>query len=470
MKYTFGLRFLHKSSSFGSKLAKFKALIPAPIPRRTIKNINELPTELLVEIFLCCLPTIILPGPSRSTDSVVSPTVFGMVCRVWHAVSLNTPQLWAHITIKDLYWPWDPPLAWNSCLFDEWLRRSGNCPLSFTIEGHNKDYHAPLTLKLRAEAHRWKSVSLRTNCVCTDDILQTLLIPGKSPMLTDLHILRKSGFKHYTLDPITSQLRAFHVALSFKPFIADRGFYALYELRIGPIRPPQDYSLIFTQFPLLEILEITSKFPPPPTTIVAHTLQHLHTFIYLSLFAGTQLWFLEFLETPTLNSLAIKIVYANRNFENRTYLSNFLMRCGGQLQRLMLQGNFMSCDELVGLTQHTPILESLCAEYSLLLGDMTTLWPKLSNLDIFIPPHMFQKEDIMIAFRVVLSQWRKANVLKRRTRHVSPVIRLTPYKLSVVLEDPKVKKYIRQGLHVAPSPPEEESWWRLQAWDLSGFS
>ncbi|TDL21651.1 hypothetical protein BD410DRAFT_804034 [Rickenella mellea] len=145
---------------FDSMLAKVRPFIPAPIRRRIFKHINTLPVELLAEIFLWCHPIGIFPRPSRDR----APILLERVCRVWRLVSLNTPQLWTHILIEDMKWSWDPPTTWNSRLFDEWLRRSGNCPLSFTIKDHNIEYHAPFTLKLQAEAHRWKSDSRK----CTD--------------------------------------------------------------------------------------------------------------------------------------------------------------------------------------------------------------------------------------------------------------------------------------------------------------
>ncbi|TDL21659.1 hypothetical protein BD410DRAFT_286560 [Rickenella mellea] len=208
-----------------------KPLIPAPIRRYLFIHINDLPIELLPEIFLWCNPISTFPRPSRHR----APILLGRVCRVWRSVSFKTPQLWADITIGELKWSTGPSVPWNSRLFDEWLRRSGNCPLSFTIKDHDADSHEAFTLNLQAEAHRWKSVGLETDCDCADDILRTLRIPGMAPMLIELCILRRS-FKNRMLIHIASQLRSLYVCLDSERSSFDCGFHSLRELRIGRCR------------------------------------------------------------------------------------------------------------------------------------------------------------------------------------------------------------------------------------------
>ncbi|TDL21642.1 hypothetical protein BD410DRAFT_828895 [Rickenella mellea] len=130
-----------------------KPMIPARIRCRIFKHINKLPVELLVEIFLWCNPIGTFPLPSRDR----APILLGRVCRLWRSVSLNTPQLWAHTTIEDIR-PHNLPIIRNAPVLDEWLRRSGNCPLSITVNKHRRDLDCnALSLKLQAEVHRWKS-------------------------------------------------------------------------------------------------------------------------------------------------------------------------------------------------------------------------------------------------------------------------------------------------------------------------
>ncbi|TDL21658.1 hypothetical protein BD410DRAFT_828903 [Rickenella mellea] len=437
-------------------LAKVKALLPVRIRRRIVIHINKLPVELLAEIFLWCNPIGTFPRPSRH----LAPILLGRVCRVWRSVSLSTPQLWAQIVINIEYEEGNsrPQNSWNSRLFDEWLRRSGHCPLSFTIGRHYPVYHAPLTLKLHAEAHRWKTVSLETDCnYCIDDILRLLWIPGTTPMLTDLRFLHQSPFDIGIPIPVTiaSQIISFHVVLPINSFSPNGGYHALRELRIGPCVTTQQYSLVFTQFPLLEILEIAAAFPLRENAKVVHTLQHLHTFIFVGDGLVAELWLLDLFDAPALHSLAISIdIYCGGEFQEWDRLSNFLVRCGGQLRRLMLKGNFI-CHELVELTRHTPILVSLCVEITTLIGDLTTLCPKLSQVDI-LDGH----GDVMTAVSAILSRW-EAGRLKERRSAVSPFgIRVPPRRLLEVLKLQNVKWCIQQGLRVGPLPSKDDFWWK----------
>ncbi|TDL22672.1 hypothetical protein BD410DRAFT_788510 [Rickenella mellea] len=180
-------------------LTKIKPFILAQIRDRKIGDSgqsanNKLPVELLVEIFLYCLSTDRFPIPSRAE----APILLGRVCRAWRSVSLNTPQLWAQITLSSSH----PLDIWKSETFHrigirEWIRRSGNSTLSFEIGVHPEEHiSAPfLTLVLQAEAHRWKGVRLGTNCDCIDHILDMLCIQGKTPMLTDIRFLNKYALK-----------------------------------------------------------------------------------------------------------------------------------------------------------------------------------------------------------------------------------------------------------------------------------
>ncbi|TDL21662.1 hypothetical protein BD410DRAFT_828905 [Rickenella mellea] len=458
-------------------LAKVTSLIPVQILRRIfewkhIKHINELPVELLVEIFLCCLPMRSFPRPSTRE----APLLLGRICRVWRSVSLDTPQLWAQITLENSEWGWRPPVnAWNSENFQnfgikEWLRRSGNTPLSFKIGNHSGDhiFSPSVILALQAEAHRWKAVSLETNCLCIYRILQVLRSPETTPMLTSLHLLTLIESKTFMPIPSAPKLSSFYLQLATDDiFLSGSRFHGLRELRISLCgsSSPQVYSLIFTQCQLLEILEIKSSpsFPlcHSATVLVKHALQHLRSFIFVGRgdHAQPELWILDLLDAPALNSLAISIWknYRYGQVDEATHLSDFLMRCGGQLQRLMLTGDFLSHDDFIHSIRHTPILESLSIESIILSGDMTTLYPSLAQIDILVTK--LSGDIFMIAVNTILSRW-KYSGWKEDARTISPVtIRVPWYALSTVRTHPEVQKCIQQGLRVVQLPSTEESWW-----------
>ncbi|TDL21661.1 hypothetical protein BD410DRAFT_789405 [Rickenella mellea] len=424
-------------------------------------NIQKLPVELLVEIFLCCLPTDRFPDPSRRE----APILLGWVCRVWRSVSLNTPQLWAQITIRQRKRSYfTSTLAYITEKFDlrgilEWLRRSGNSPLSFEIDAHTGPHDGDvnlLTHALRSQAHRWKEVILRSNCKCIDHISEILWTPGLTPMLTDIRFLTNRPFKNYMPIPCASQLRSFYLRLTENLFFSDGRFHTLRELRIGRCRSCQLYPSIFAQFPLLEILEITSSpwSPPHGTVTVVHTLQHLHTFIFVDPSEYARLWLLDFFDTPALHSLAVSIWKVGGRFRERTHLSNFLMRCGGQLKRLQLEGYPVYRDDINGCIRHTPILESLCIDSMMLTGDLTTLCPTLVQVDILVT--RLGLEGTLIIVDDFLSQWKNSSLKKPTSTTTIYIIRVPFYELSEVLNHQKMKKSPQHGFRIAL---EEESWW-----------
>ncbi|TDL22674.1 hypothetical protein BD410DRAFT_213162 [Rickenella mellea] len=443
-------------------LAKVKALIPAQIRRRKIGSSvqianNKLPIELLVEIFLYCLPTDRFPVASSSE----APILLGMICRVWRSVSLNTPQLWAKISLSC----WYPLCIWESESFHRfgihvWIRRSGNSPLSFEIEAHyEKHISAPLlTFALQAEAHRWKAVHLGTRCDCTEHILQMLCIPGKTPMLTDFRFLGDYPCTQFK-KPITcaSQLSIVHLRSTNNPFLRSDRFHALRELRISINLSgisTQEYSSTLLKCPLLEILEIVCPFRLHETETVVHTLQHLRTLII----EGSAVELLNSFDTPVLTSLAISTVSMSHvQSSERVHLSRFLLRCGGELQRLRLSGNFISCDDIAKSLRHTPMLELLCVESYMLKGELTALFClQLVHFEILVTQP--RTNQTLIAVDAILSQWKGG----RLKECAITIIRVHFHSLSAVLMLQDVKECIQQGLQIDHLPlpyPHQQGWW-----------
>lgn len=81
--------------------------------------INQLPPELLVQIFACCR------GPSA--DIALLPARVGSL---WRRVTLETPSLWTPIEMG-YYWEIDA--------HQELLHRTKDAPVELTIESIDKD-------------------------------------------------------------------------------------------------------------------------------------------------------------------------------------------------------------------------------------------------------------------------------------------------------------------------------------------
>ncbi|TDL22670.1 hypothetical protein BD410DRAFT_212844 [Rickenella mellea] len=439
-------------------LAKFKSRQTRAIGRRKPATVQRntvapLPAELLIEIFLYCLPADGFPCPSRRE----APLLLGRVCRTWREVTLNTPQLWAQITlsfslIQDIW----VSKSFHEIGLPEWLRRSGTCPLSFGIEWHSELHSlAPFfSITLRAEAHRWKAIRLRSTCHCINHILQTVSTPGKTPMLQDLRFVNEAPFRTDHSIVCAPQLKTIHLRVWYPPFLDSGRLYSVRELRINPCANLEVYSWIFTQCPKLEILEIiTPWYPLDDTQTVIHTLPHLHTFILDGSLHGP-LILLDQFDTPALNSLAMSVWGDTR--KNSTHLVSFLMRCGSKLHHLKVGMGCLSFDGLIDCLRHTPSLESLCVEPSLLAQELQTLCPQLVHFDIY--GSQFAKDQTMVAIGTFILRWKESKSWSSVI--MSPVtLRVDLDNLSMLLKIQEIKHCIDQGLHVAQTPLISDCWW-----------
>ncbi|KAJ7121025.1 hypothetical protein C8R44DRAFT_981894 [Mycena epipterygia] len=90
--------------------------------------ILTLPNEITSEIFTHFPPAF----PARSTPmGPISPLLLSQICRQWRDVAVSTPSLWNAIQLN-----LDNPDRHQQQLrlLEAWLARSGNCPLSISLE------------------------------------------------------------------------------------------------------------------------------------------------------------------------------------------------------------------------------------------------------------------------------------------------------------------------------------------------
>ncbi|KAJ7050003.1 hypothetical protein C8F01DRAFT_1180431 [Mycena amicta] len=96
-----------------------KALIS--IPRR-------LPRDIISEIFVACLPA----HQNAVIDATEAPLVLSHICSAWREIALTTPRLWASLHVPLQFIAADVD---RTPILEEWLKRSGACPLSLSIYG-----------------------------------------------------------------------------------------------------------------------------------------------------------------------------------------------------------------------------------------------------------------------------------------------------------------------------------------------
>ncbi|TDL17632.1 hypothetical protein BD410DRAFT_541769 [Rickenella mellea] len=105
----------------------------------------RIPAEVLSLIFVASVPDDVMTEEEFFTfprSSIHhSPLVLGKVCRLWREISLATPRLWCKIQLGDMNvkrYGYPSPhyrrdLGRDLVTLREWLRRSGNCPLSIGL-------------------------------------------------------------------------------------------------------------------------------------------------------------------------------------------------------------------------------------------------------------------------------------------------------------------------------------------------
>ncbi|KAF7357912.1 hypothetical protein MVEN_00837600 [Mycena venus] len=98
--------------------------------------IRRLPLDILEEIFGACLPT----NRNCVMSAEEAPVILGRICSSWRAISLATPRLWSRLHIVEPRSP-EPSNSLNTSrrlqrleVANSWLRRSGECPLSISLD------------------------------------------------------------------------------------------------------------------------------------------------------------------------------------------------------------------------------------------------------------------------------------------------------------------------------------------------
>ncbi|KAJ7160159.1 hypothetical protein C8R46DRAFT_956340 [Mycena filopes] len=145
-----------------------------------ISPIRQLPSDVLREIFLACIPT----KGNAVMSAREAPLLLGRICSVWRIIALSTPRLWAslHIAEPDT----DLPLSlYNGCLrlVTTWLNRSGALPLSISFHRRGHTGASPFFDALVTFSPRWKHISLSGQP-------QILLSRADVPLLESIEIFK----------------------------------------------------------------------------------------------------------------------------------------------------------------------------------------------------------------------------------------------------------------------------------------
>ncbi|KAF8201144.1 hypothetical protein K438DRAFT_1821460 [Mycena galopus ATCC 62051] len=139
--------------------------------RALMSPIRRLPLDTIEDIFMACLPA--------DRNCVMSaqevPVLLGRICSSWRAISLSQPQLWSRLHIAEPKVLPDPLVAQRLELTTAWLRRSGDCPLSISLESH--PYWSSSPSPLIPFSSRWRNIRLAALSRLTENDDQISFVP-----------------------------------------------------------------------------------------------------------------------------------------------------------------------------------------------------------------------------------------------------------------------------------------------------
>ncbi|KAF8133046.1 hypothetical protein K438DRAFT_1739344 [Mycena galopus ATCC 62051] len=177
-----------------------------------ISPARRLPLDIVQEIFIACLPT----HRNCVMSAAEAPVLLGRICSSWRTISLSTPSLWARLhVVEPLFGPSDPTPASLDQKVERrleitktWLGRSGQCPLSISLqsapeitpEAGTPTVASPNSVQflqaLISFAARWQHIHFTTP--------PSLLLEIMSYLDTDMPWLETVGFHHQATRPLHS--------------------------------------------------------------------------------------------------------------------------------------------------------------------------------------------------------------------------------------------------------------------------
>jgi hypothetical protein len=349
-------------------LLRGRALLKTKLNRLDSPMINLLPPEIISLIFTFCVPDFNDYDPETFVrgDPPV-PFLLGAVCRSWRSIAWSTPMLWSclslHLSSQDLTILVD--------LMKEWLRRSGELPLSVRlscdpVSGDRGDaihrtgqpYIFQMIRTISDDyRHRLHALDLRIpatyfegfHMLQSDSILESLYIDPPDGQSDSEHTL-ELGF--------TPRLRRLHLSSVYLKCVQIQWSnithvhaYAFYVDECLEIlrRAPQ---LVWCKFPLM--ISGTAPYPEPEEPLIVPSLKFLH----ISREKRVSLTvFINKLILPSLEELFYR---ASDDATEWELLISLLTRSACPLNSLTLHDAFIISElDLIRLVQKAPRLRKL---------------------------------------------------------------------------------------------------------------
>lgn len=159
--------------------------VPGLQNTKTSRPFDNLPTELIEQIFELSIP---IPAPNtfqNSFSGTQAPLLLCRVCKLWRAIAWQTPTLWATLNILQL--PHSPPSDHVVQFTKQWLARSAERPLTLSFNQPRGAAHElqPYFDVLNTVSHRWHDVHFHLRAT---SLAVLLPVKGKLPLLQDFFL------------------------------------------------------------------------------------------------------------------------------------------------------------------------------------------------------------------------------------------------------------------------------------------
>ncbi|KAF8874787.1 hypothetical protein BD779DRAFT_1678566 [Infundibulicybe gibba] len=309
-------------------------------------TINQLPPEILSEIFVRCLPS------STQGDNPVLrhiPQLLASVCKLWHSITHALPALWASLHIRCNSYSMYPSIA----AINAHLQRSSAHPIAFSLNARsckyfrrNTTYSLPNILAtLDVARERWQSVLITLSSAPQATI--DAITEGPAPLLKIFHCelvdpeeLQPASIPLHTLQPCSQLESLAWVGFRNTPIhhqLGDSAWPHLTFLRLEASLSVTDCLALLRLSPRLSTAELAAIVLPPRSS---HALLHLsHRPLHTLRAEGSHTTtLLSALTLPALTHLQLDAIPLTHTLRTgtRTGLYAFLARSAPPLRTLML--------------------------------------------------------------------------------------------------------------------------------------
>lgn len=354
--------------------------------------IRQLPTEILLEIFLIASPSTV-----SITATAGFPWKLGHVCGRWRDVVLSAPKLWSCV---DLGFP-DKKISnrrgVKACnVLRLCLARSGQHPLSIRLCAHKQNEKISKNIvKIALQAqNRWKNLRYISGNWDQIPSSDTLLPPTLNlPMLQHLEF---DPQRHGRLSIVSPNLESLKLTSSSDLSVRTltQAWPRITHLTLSLRMNPDDFASTLLQLPELSELDILGVYRCDSPSIPVH-LDRL-----LILRTALENPIIGNLTTPNLRTLMVssygELTSSEESPPGGRIIADLVQRSHCSIFRLSILSSWnLSTRDLLGIVGVTPNVEHLDLLISqrkeiweqLMYKEDLTLLPRLHtlNLDIVFP-------------------------------------------------------------------------------------